>query len=129
MSSRLAYWSVHVCLNLTRHIQRVQILFHLSIFLLPIFLAFTMASKEATVYIIDLGASMGEKHHGREQTDLEWAMEYVWDKITTTVSACVVLALVVQIEVDLLLIQVATGRKTALMSVIGVRTDGECQDI
>jgi ATP-dependent DNA helicase 2 subunit 2 len=45
-----------------------------------------MAGKEATVYIVDLGASMGEKRHGRELSDLDWAMEYVWDKITTTVS-------------------------------------------
>jgi ATP-dependent DNA helicase 2 subunit 2 len=44
-----------------------------------------MASKEATVYILDLGRSMGEKRHGRSKTNLEWAMEYVWDKITTTV--------------------------------------------
>ncbi|KAL5435182.1 ATP-dependent DNA helicase II subunit 2, variant 2 [Paraphaeosphaeria minitans] len=72
------------------------------IFLLSCFLRFKMASKEATVYILDLGASMGEKRHGRDVSDLDWAMEYVWDKITTTV---------------------ATGRKTALMSVIGVRTD------
>lgn len=36
------------------------------------------------------------------QNDLEWALEYVWDKITTTV---------------------ATGRKSAIMSVIGCRTD------
>ncbi|KAF2125847.1 SPOC domain-like protein [Dothidotthia symphoricarpi CBS 119687] len=61
-----------------------------------------MAGKEATVYILDLGRSMGEKRHGRDQTDLDWALEYVWDKITTTV---------------------ATGRKSALMSVIGCRTD------
>ncbi|KAJ4350802.1 ATP-dependent DNA helicase yku80 [Ascochyta clinopodiicola] len=61
-----------------------------------------MAGKEATIYILDLGASMGEKRHGRDLTDLDWALEYVWDKITTTV---------------------ATGRKTALMSVIGCRTD------
>ncbi|KAF1958233.1 SPOC domain-like protein [Byssothecium circinans] len=61
-----------------------------------------MAGKEATVFILDLGETMGEKRHGRDQTDLEWAMEYVWDKITTTVG---------------------TGRKTALMSVIGFRTD------
>lgn len=45
-----------------------------------------MAGKEATVYIVDVGASMGEKRGGREQSDLEWALEYVWDKITTTVS-------------------------------------------
>jgi hypothetical protein len=45
-----------------------------------------MAGKEATVYILDLGESMGEKRHGRDKTDLEWALEYIWDKITTTVS-------------------------------------------
>ena len=45
-----------------------------------------MAGKEATAYILDLGESMGEKRHGRDVSDLDWAMEYVWDKITTTVS-------------------------------------------
>lgn len=44
-----------------------------------------MADKEATVYIIDVGRSMGEKHNGRNESDLEWAMHYVWDKITSTV--------------------------------------------
>jgi ATP-dependent DNA helicase 2 subunit 2 len=44
-----------------------------------------MADKEATVYIIDVGKSMGRKSHGRTEMDLEWAMQYVWDKITTTV--------------------------------------------
>lgn len=44
-----------------------------------------MAGKEATVYIIDLGSSMGQKRHGRDHTDLDWALDYVWDKITTTV--------------------------------------------
>ncbi|KAF3038342.1 ATP-dependent DNA helicase II subunit 2 [Didymella heteroderae] len=61
-----------------------------------------MAGKESTIYILDLGRSMGEKRHGRDHTDLDWALDYVWDKITTTV---------------------ATGRKTALLSVIGCRTD------
>lgn len=44
-----------------------------------------MAEKEATVYIVDVGKSMGERRHGRSVTDLDWAMQYVWDKITTTV--------------------------------------------
>jgi hypothetical protein len=44
-----------------------------------------MAEKEATVYIVDMGRSMGECHHGRPITDLEWAMQYVWDRITATV--------------------------------------------
>ena len=61
-----------------------------------------MASKEATVYIVDLGVAMREKNNGRNVTDLEWALEYVWDKITTTV---------------------ATDRKTALVGVVGLKTD------
>lgn len=45
-----------------------------------------MANKEATIYVVDVGKSMGQKQHGRDQTNLEWSMLYVWDKITTTVS-------------------------------------------
>lgn len=45
-----------------------------------------MAEKEATVYIVDVGQSMGEKRNGRSVTDLQWAMQYVWDRITATVS-------------------------------------------
>ncbi|KAM5447592.1 ATP-dependent DNA helicase yku80 [Microsporum audouinii] len=67
-----------------------------------------MADKEATVYIVDVGKSMGEINNGRELSDLDWAMLYVWDKITTTV---------------------ATGRKTATIGVIGMRTDGTSSDI
>lgn len=44
-----------------------------------------MADKEATVYIVDVGSSMGERHQGRSVTDLEWGMQYVWDRITATV--------------------------------------------
>src|SRR5436305_5059368 len=61
-----------------------------------------MADKEATVYIIDVSRSMGKKHSGREESDLEWAMRYVWDKITTTVAA---------------------NRKTFNAGVIGLGTD------
>lgn len=46
-----------------------------------------MADKEATVYIVDVGASMGEHRNGRDQSDLDFAMTYVWDKITST--ACI----------------------------------------
>ncbi|KAJ9221879.1 hypothetical protein DTO027B5_4632 [Paecilomyces variotii] len=69
-----------------------------------------MADKEATVYIVDVGKSMGRKRNGRDLSDLDWAMQYVWDKITTTV---------------------ATGRKTATIGVVGLKTDGtdnELQD-
>lgn len=50
-----------------------------------------MAEKEATVYIIDVGASMGEHRNGRDQSDLDFAMTYVWDKITSTV--CIIIDL------------------------------------
>lgn len=45
-----------------------------------------MADKEATVYIVDVGKSMGRQRNGRNLSDLDWAMQYVWDKVTTTVS-------------------------------------------
>ncbi|TID23988.1 ATP-dependent DNA helicase II subunit 2 [Venturia nashicola] len=61
-----------------------------------------MAEKEATVYIVDVGKSMGRKNQGREQTDLDWALQYVWDKITTTVE---------------------TARKTAGVGVVALRSD------
>lgn len=44
-----------------------------------------MAEKEATVYIVDVGKSMKQHNNGRDISDLDWAMRYVWDKITTTV--------------------------------------------
>ncbi len=67
-----------------------------------------MASKEATVYIIDCGRTMGETSLGRQHSNLDWALEYVWDKITTGVS---------------------TGRKTLLSGVVGLRTDGTKNDL
>ncbi|KAJ3486385.1 hypothetical protein NLG97_g6627 [Lecanicillium saksenae] len=62
-----------------------------------------MAEKEATVFILDLGASMGKAHSGRSESDLDWSMRYVWDKITDIVSA---------------------NRKTLCVGVVGLRTDG-----
>ena len=44
-----------------------------------------MADKRATVYIVDVGKSMGKKRHGRAESDLDFALKYVWDKITNTV--------------------------------------------
>ncbi|MCJ1485272.1 ATP-dependent DNA helicase II subunit 2 [Schaereria dolodes] len=67
-----------------------------------------MAEKEATVYIVDVGLSMGKRHAGRKQSDIDWAMTYIWDKITSTV---------------------ATERKTAVLGVIGLRTDGTANEL
>ncbi|KAF3910167.1 hypothetical protein ABW21_db0200433 [Orbilia brochopaga] len=62
-----------------------------------------MADKQATVYVIDLAASMSLRCNGRHETDLEYAQRYLWDRITTTVS---------------------NGRKTDVIAVVGFRTDG-----
>ncbi len=62
-----------------------------------------MAEKEATIYLIDVSRSMGKKHSGRDQSDLDWALQYVWDKITNAVF---------------------TGRKTLQIGVVGLGTDG-----
>ncbi|KAI9882433.1 MAG: hypothetical protein M1823_005813 [Watsoniomyces obsoletus] len=67
-----------------------------------------MAEKEATVYIIDVGASMGVKHAGRPETDLDWSMRYVWDRITSAVS---------------------TNRKTLKIGVVGLRTKETANDL
>ncbi|MCJ1464919.1 X-ray repair cross-complementing protein 5 [Pseudocyphellaria aurata] len=67
-----------------------------------------MADKEATVYIVDVGRSMGKKCNGRTESDLDWAMTYVWDKITSTV---------------------ATERKTLVIGIVGLRTDGSANEL
>ena len=61
-----------------------------------------MAGKEATVYIVDVGSSMGYLENGRQETNLDFALQYVWDKITSTI---------------------ATGRKTAMAGVVALRSD------
>jgi ATP-dependent DNA helicase 2 subunit 2 len=61
-----------------------------------------MADKEATVFIIDLGASMTATNGGRKESDLDWSMSYVWDKISNVV---------------------ASNRKTLCVGVVGFRTD------
>ena len=45
----------------------------------------SMAEKEATVYVVDMGLSMGTTNNGRKESDFDWAMTYVWEKITSTV--------------------------------------------
>lgn len=67
-----------------------------------------MADKEATIYVVDMGRSMGDKRNGRKQSDLDWAMTYVWEKITTTV---------------------ATERKTATLGVVGLRTEDTSNEL
>ncbi|KAJ4169970.1 ATP-dependent DNA helicase yku80 [Fusarium falciforme] len=61
-----------------------------------------MAEKEATIFILDLGSTMAQTHTGRSESDLDWSMRYVWDKITDIVAA---------------------SRKTLCVGVVGFRTD------
>lgn len=61
-----------------------------------------MADKETSIYIVDLGSTMADCHNGRTESDLDWSMRWVWDKISTTVAA---------------------SRKTWHVGVLGVRTD------
>lgn len=62
-----------------------------------------MADKAATVYVVDLGASTANFNSGRTESDLDFALRYVWDRITSTVM---------------------NGRKTDTVGVVGFRTDG-----
>ncbi|ODA80104.1 hypothetical protein RJ55_03062 [Drechmeria coniospora] len=63
-----------------------------------------MAEKEATIFILDLGASMARvnRNNGRNESDLDWSMRYVWDRITDIVAA---------------------NRKTLCVGILGLRTD------
>ena len=61
-----------------------------------------MSEKEATVYIVDVARSMGKSHNGRDKSDLEWSLEWVYDKITNVVF---------------------TGRKTLQVGVVALGTD------
>lgn len=45
-----------------------------------------MADKEATVFVIDVGPGMTQHASGRAESNLEYSMPYVYDRITTKVS-------------------------------------------
>ena len=61
-----------------------------------------MADKEASVFIVDLGQSMSRQRHGRDKSDLDYSLQYVWDKLSNIVYL---------------------GRKGLVVGVIGLRTD------
>ena len=61
-----------------------------------------MADKEATVFVVDVCRSMGKSHQDREISDLEYTLQYVWDKISGIVQ---------------------TGRKTLHCGVVAVGSD------
>jgi ATP-dependent DNA helicase 2 subunit 2 len=44
-----------------------------------------MADKQATVYVIDIGKSMGDLRNGCEETDLDFVLRYLCDQVTTIV--------------------------------------------
>lgn len=61
-----------------------------------------MADKQCFIYIVDQGKSMGEHNASRNESDLDFGMRYIYDKIAVTMAAT---------------------RKTWTIGVIGVRTD------
>lgn len=61
-----------------------------------------MADKEASIYIVDVGSTTADCNNGRNESDLDWSMRYVWDKIATIAQS---------------------KRKTWCVGVIGLRTD------
>jgi ATP-dependent DNA helicase 2 subunit 2 len=67
-----------------------------------------MASKEATAYIVDQGASTGECNNGRVESDLDYGMRYIWDKLAGTM---------------------LSNKVTAGVGVIGFRTDETENDL
>jgi ATP-dependent DNA helicase 2 subunit 2 len=78
-----------------------------------------MADKELTVFVVDLGRSMGQKHHGRDESDLAWSLPCVWERMGQIVSSRIVC-----LNLRLTTGEIATGRKTALVGVIGFQTRG-----
>lgn len=66
-----------------------------------------MADKEAFVYIVDVGSTTSNCNNGRTESDLDFSMRYVWDKIATTAQA---------------------SRKTWNVGVVGLRTDDTQND-
>lgn len=45
-----------------------------------------MAGKSATIYVIDLGASTEDCHNGRIESDLDFGMQYIWDKMSDSMA-------------------------------------------
>ncbi|KAI9672756.1 MAG: ATP-dependent DNA helicase II subunit 2 [Alyxoria varia] len=81
-----------------------------------------MADKEATIYVVDVGKSMGLKRNGRDETDFDFAMQYVWDKIATTVRQSKRAALRIQMpglrEVKEHLIPSSTNKGDAISALV-----------
>jgi ATP-dependent DNA helicase 2 subunit 2 len=61
-----------------------------------------MAQKRAIVFVIDVGSTMGDCHNGRTVSDLDWSMQWAWDKMANIMSR---------------------GLKGDNVGVIGLRTD------
>lgn len=78
------------------------------------------AMKEATIFVVDISLSMGKCHEGRDQSDLDWGMRYVWDRIASVVR---ILAMTCTTVTDIS--EVATGRKTLCQGVICVGSEGK----
>ena len=60
------------------------------------------AGKQAHIYIVDQGSTTAECHSGRTESDLDWSLKYVYDKLGTVLAA---------------------NRTTLGVGVLGLRTD------
>lgn len=60
-------------------------------------------APEATVYVIDLGSTMADCHSGRLESDLDWGMRKIYDKMAESMEST---------------------RTTLSTGVVGFRTDG-----
>jgi len=40
-----------------------------------------MADKELNVFVVDVGPSMGEHHQGRNESDLQWSLTLLWERL------------------------------------------------
>lgn len=67
-----------------------------------------MTDKQASVYIVDIGSSMANCNNGRTESDFDWSMRYVWDKIATIAQS---------------------KRKTWCVGVVGLRTNETDEDL
>jgi ATP-dependent DNA helicase 2 subunit 2 len=82
---------------------------HFVAFAFPILIAISSiqtnimdAGKQAHVYIVDQGSTTGECHSGRVESDLDWSLQYVYERLGTVLAA---------------------NRTTLNIGILGLRTD------
>ncbi|EEB09189.1 Ku domain-containing protein Pku80 [Schizosaccharomyces japonicus yFS275] len=67
-----------------------------------------MADKKCTVYLLDLGNDMGKRYYGRNETDLEYQMTFVWNSLSQ---------------------RLLENKKTDVIGIVGFKTDESRNDL